>query len=240
MPQLGSGPSGYNDYQRDANWDSTSLYGLHRPPSAGIDDSPIIPVTRYACIGLYASVNTNPVICQFQWSADALGVSPLGQYTFVMSPLIANPLQMMFPNLGPYVSFSRQGIAAASWGGEGELFATNRQHQVPIYPQNPVIIDQQATALGANGSVDVFPTDYWSGPMSVFFACAQITNLTLYRLTSGGLFDAVWQMNNVAANVAINPIVNAPVGTWKLTVFNTTAIATIFYLSATPSITGSS
>jgi len=240
MPQLGSGPSGYNDYQRDANWDSTSLYGLHRPPSAGIDDSPIIPVTRYACIGLYASVNTNPVICQFQWSADALGVSPLGQYTFVMSPLIANPLQMMFPNLGPYVSFSRQGIAAASWGGEGELFATNRQHQLAIYPQNPQLIVQNNIALG-NGNNFFYPGDYYAGPVSVWaqMGAAVAASASMQWIDQTGVLRYT-DLFSVTTSPGSRGTFIAPVGAWVLLITTGGAIANQCYVSVMPTITGSS
>ena len=238
-PLVGAPTLGYTDYQREDLWDSSSLYGLHRAVSSIPDSSPVINCARYASIAMYMSTSSNPIVNTLQWSADSAGSTPLGQLQFVTSPLITNPLQLMYPNLGPYVHLTRTATAAGAWGADGQLFATNRQHVNVTLPQSTVLINAQSQPLGAGTGVNLYPTDLYAGPVTVFTSCSFATGTLSLEYLDG---SDTW---NFANDIDITPgnktaVQITPLAAWRYQLVNSSGAAGAYYVIVIPSQTGSS
>jgi hypothetical protein len=239
MSVLGAGAVGYDDYQRIANYDSEVLYSFVAPPSSSSLQSPVLPVLRWSYLEGTLAPTVNPSALQFVWTSDAAGIDVVGTRQFIVAPAIANPLQFRLSNLGPYVNFEQVPVGGLNWGCAGSMSGGNRQSLLEAIPTQSVLIDQQAIAIAGNGQATIYPTDYYAGPMSVWFYPQFATgSLVLLGLTPANTWDNLNVYNNTVANPIVPLTWIAPFGAWRILVGNTTAGASTFYLAVTASATG--
>jgi hypothetical protein len=235
---LGAGAVGYDDYQRIANYDSAILYSFVAPPSASTLESSVIPVLRWSYLEGILAPNTNPSLLTFTWTADLAGLSTIGVRTFVISPLVTNPMQFRLSNLGPYVQVQQSPIGGLNWGCSGQMFGGNRQSLLEAIPQNNVVISQQAAAVGANVTQTIYPTDYYAGPMSVWVLPQMASSTVTLVYVSPTVLLPIVQVGMGGTNSENNFTLVVPLGAWAIQFSNLTAAASTYYMVATTSSTG--
>jgi hypothetical protein len=117
-------------------------------------------------------------------------------------------------------------------------FATNRISPTPVAPALPVLIDQQAAAIGGSAALGVYPSDYFAGPVSIWFDPQFASGyISLQYLTTAGTWDDITQLAWTAAPNTVFTWI-APPGAWRILIQNETVAASTYYLAVTPSITG--
>lgn len=240
MSPLVSAPArGYPDWQRIDNYDTPVEWSQTLTSASSPINSPALDTSRFAYLGGYIQCTAGTMLVLITWCADQALTTQLGSRRFVLSGSIGALAQLRLPNLGPFVQITVQSAAGGSYTVAAQVILTNRVHPLEFIPENALLIDQQGTTLGANATVTTFIGDYYAGPVSMFVSSGQIFNVTAQYITITGATHAFFQEANQAANVAFNFGFVAPPGAWNVAVANTTAVATVFFLAVTPSVTGS-
>lgn len=237
MPLLASPNRGYADWQRVENWDTGSLWTSSNGSVAGPVTSPAIDVSRIGYLAGYLGSSQNSFIALFAWyTDDGLGV-PLGSRYIVCSSLIGHDAQLRIPNMGPYLQVTLTSTTGANFGYLARLWGTNRVDPLELIPNSPFLLDVQNTAIGASAIATLYPTDYYSGPISVWTHAANSNMATsLEVLDYQGTWDIVGQWTPAALNYDFIAI--APPGAWRILVQNLATSSSAYYLFVQPSMTG--
>lgn len=229
---------GYSDYQRTSNYDSGVLFSGNSGSSVFPIGSGILDVSRYAYVGAWVSCTAGTVLVSISWFLDAAGSIPLGSQQFVADSHITNPLTSRLVNLGPFCDVSISQVVGGS-SVSMVMIGSNRDYPIAITPVNPVLMDQQAAAIGANATVTVYPFDYYAGPVQFgFFSTPGVVTFRLKYLTSSNSWDFVQEAPVSAAGAWDTFTWITPPGAWRMEMANG-GTAGDFYLTATPSATGS-
>ena len=227
---------GYADWQRIANYDTPALLNVTNvstPYAPSAQD-----VSRFSHVGFFIGQQAVPQFITFEWFLDPALTQQCGQQFFVMDPAINAPMQGHYPNLGPFLSVTANCIPNPGHF-TGLFWASNRDVGYPITPKNPVIVDQQNAAIGIDTTVNVYPSDYYAGPAQVWFSPIYATgSLEFQYETVSGAWD-YFQTFAFLAQGPINYPIDLPPGAWRVVVFNSTASAVTYFLTVTPSQTGS-
>lgn len=229
---------GYPDGQRVVNWDSPLQWDSQGANVAGNVVSPIFDCSRYGYTAGFLYCGLNQIEVDFTWYADRGGTVTLGSRTFYIDQYQPNGGQLRIPNLGPYVQVALLPIQAGGMNYHAQIFQTNRTHPLEFVPTVPYLIDVQAQALGANANALAYPSDLFSGPMAVWFNIANASGtLFLQALNASGTYDDFSQTVVTVKSTLLDLV--APPGSWRFYVLNGAAAATNFYLTAQPSLSGS-
>jgi hypothetical protein len=242
MSPLVAAPNrGYGDYQRIANWDSGVQWSVSSALGNANIQSPVLDFSRAAYIGGFMNVTGNPLLVSIGWCADPGFTVFMGTRQFIVSPLMGFPAMLRIPNLGPFAQITVQSITGNNFQLFTQILSTNRVHPLEFIPRQPVVVDQQNVAVAANVSVPVYPTDYYSGPMSVWVDFNQAgMNASLQALNSVNVWDFIDERPPTTVAGVATYVMVAPPGAWRFLVTNNNAAATNYYLTATPSTTGAS
>ena len=241
MSPLVSAPNrGYADYQRVGNYDTGTLWTVDTGPGQTLVTSPVLDVSRFAYLSGHLTCNTNQCSCAVLWWADAAATISIGARVFRLSDQIGGTALIRLPNLGPYCNFQFTQAGAPTFAIRTYVIATNRVHPLEFIPGNPVLIDQQTAAIGASSTSTVYPSDYYAGPVSVWYLPAYASgDVNIQVLTSGGTWDYIARLANSAAGSFLTTMI-APPGAWRVIVSNNTAGASTYTLGVTPPTTGAS
>lgn len=238
-PLIGAPSRGYADYQRTQNMDTGAIVSINRGATKPSDDSGIQDVSRFEYLGGQDRCFTTPVLVTVFWFADAAGLVTMGARQFVLSPSVANAAQYRLPNLGPFVEIQWASISGGNFAHQATILATNRFHPLEFIPESALLFSATATAIGAAAAVDVFPSDYYAGPMTcqVTSAGGATAFQAQAELQGGGIVN-ISPAITPAANAFTNLTFVAPPGVWWIAVGNPGA-ATNFSITAVPTMTGS-
>ena len=239
MPLISSPNRGYADWQRVENYDSGTLFTTFGYNAGDDQTSPILDMSRYACVGGYDINQSGPCNVLMTWYADAAGTVPLGSRSFQLSQLIIRPAQYRIPNIGPFLQIEWTQLGAGNLIHTCNIIGTNRQDPTIFIPYDSLMIDQQNAFLGANASQDTYPSSYSSGPHGVCVLANQNMLVTFITLSAGNTWDTFYQQLVTAGEKLVDTVVT-PNGAWKANVMNEAANVTTYYLTAVASSTGSS
>lgn len=238
MPLVGSPGTGYPDGQRLANYDSGPLWNFTMVASPNPQSSPVMNMQHFAAAGGYVLATVAQAVVTFTWYADALLVNEISAKTFTVDHNIPAALGgFMIPNLGPFLQVTVTNIGGNPYAINALVFGSNRISPIPWIPQNSIIIDQQAVAIGASTGVDVFPSDYYAGPCDVYYSLTQANTFFIQGLNASGNYDILNGQNEVANSNSTFTFV-APAGAWKFRVGNDAAVAAAYTLVVVASLTG--
>lgn len=240
MSPLVSAPNrGYSDWQRVSNFDSGVLWS---DASVGVStqvQSPVLDMSRYAYLGGLIGVGNGAAVVTVTWYADVAATVQLGFRAFSLQFTKLSPAQIRIPNLGPFAQVVISSIGGPPFNNHATIIGTNRYHPLEFIPPNPYLIRQQASPIGAGASVTVTPQQYYSGPMMVWFEPGNAgMTATLENLQPDANVDLIAQIIAASVNQTIVTTWIAPPGSWFIQV-NNPGGATTYYLTATPSLTGS-
>ena len=239
MPMIAPPNRGFADMQRTSPYDSGVLYSdsLLAIPIGGIT-TPTLDVGRFAYIGGTDTVTTQ-CSASFAWFVDSAATIESGACFFMLDGAdIGDAAQYRIPNLGPFLQVSWLRVGGVG-SHSSQLFGTNRYHPCQFIPQNSVLIDDQAANIGSLATVTRYPSDYYAGPCQVFTNCSNATSVIFEYLTTSNTWDRFYQVNPTAASLN-NFNVTTPAGAWRVRFINGTNTSTTYYLTVTPSLTGSS
>ena len=228
---------GYADWQRIANYDTPALLnttnvGTPYAPSA-------LDVSRYSHVGFFIGQQAVPQFITFEWFLDPALTQQCGQQFFVMDPSINAPMQGHYANLGPFLSVTANCIPNPGHF-TGLFWASNRDVGYPITPNHPVLIDQQNVTIGATTTIDIYPQDYYAGPVTVWFSTdfAAGAFRIFYENVSASWDILVQIALSATGDNRLTTIV--PAGAWRCDAINSGGAAGHYYLTVTPSLSGSS
>lgn len=229
---------GYADWQRVENYDSGVLLAVNQligglPVTFGPVD-----MSRYLAIGGLMGVSGNAGLVQMFWYDDSSALALVGQRQFTLSPLIPLAAQLRIPNLGPFLEIAPTWLAGGSMTFVCNLIGTNRDLSMDFIPSAPLLIDQDAVALGASGAVISYPNSYYAGPVRLWFTCTQSALWQLQVLSPTNAWETVDEFELAGGGVTSTTNILTPPGAWRIVVTNETAVAATYYLKATPSTTG--
>jgi hypothetical protein len=238
MPLVSAPNRGYADYQRVGNYDTEDIWSAQITNQAVEQISPILDVSRFAYLGLYANIGGSPgnAFIVLEWYMDAAASNLVGTRVLSLATQIST-YQSRIVNLGPFLI-----INVAPMGGNltgfFQAFASNRVYPLELVPVNPVLIDQQHIAIAANGTATLYPSDYFAGPMQVAFNAPSANSFAqVAYLSAGNTWDVTYSTPLIAAGVWSVANTVAPVGAWRVFIVNGTSAA-FYYLIVTPSVTG--
>lgn len=237
-PLAPAGSIGYNDYQRTVNYDSPQFPSL----SPGVTNAPVntgvMNVARYAYLAGQVQEVLSGCGVAINWFADQAATIQLGARVFQLSSHINSPMQFKFINLGPWAQVFVSPQSGANYHFTGQFFASNRQYPLEAQPANPVIVNQQSVPIGAGAIVQVYPIDYYAGPIMLWYylpIAGMFINLQV--LDGLGNWDNINQTVLTAGATQAFQLMTTPAGAWRLNVDNTGA-ATTYTIAVTPSQTG--
>lgn len=239
MPLVAQPGTGYNDYQTFGNYDSSILWQTASATGNTPVTSPVMNMTKYAAVGGYFLCTLGQCICNFVWYSDALLTFTIASRTVVLTSNITIGFGgWLIPNMGPFLQVQFTNIAGGNFQMNALAFGTNRTAPIQVSPQNGVLISQQGVSLGANSTLALYPTDYYSGPVQIWYDPQWAVGLLLFEvLSSVGNWDDLQQVQQSAAGNVSESIV-VPLGAWRVVVGNSTGSAGTFFLTVTPSTTG--
>lgn len=229
---------GYAEWQRIANYDSNELIVFPFNPGGGIVQTGVIDVSRFAYLGGFVKAIAGDFSVQAIWFSAFNGGDIVGKRSIPLTSNINTELQMRIANLGPYVQLTFNTIGGGGYSGLCIAFGTNRIHPLEVIPEQQVVIDKQAAALGASASVTVYPLDYSSSPARMLVSAGQAFTASLQYLTFPGVWNT-YDQNSGGAGAVLSVATLIPAGAWRLVVTNQSAIATTFTCTITPNVTGS-
>lgn len=240
MSPLASPPQrGYPDWGRVVDWDSPLLFSINRAATQNSDTSGFQDVSRFETVALNGFCNPAAAVA-VRWALDPAGVVSVGDRLFVLSPGIIGAAAARLTNLGPFVRMSWAGIGGANFANVAKMFASNRGYPLEWMPNNALLRSDVNVAVGAAGSVQVFPSDYYAGPVSAIVESAGGNTAFLAQaFTPTGTAISISPTVTPAAGVVAALDFVAPAGAWWILVFNPGA-ATTYTITAVPSMTGSS
>lgn len=239
-PLVSSPARGYADWQRLDNWDSAPLFSETNIDIAGTHSSPVLDVSRYAYIGGYDISNANPAVVGFNWFADAAATITLGGVEFLLSPLIQDFAQYRLPNLGPFLQVSWAQVVAGHPSHTCRLIGTNRAHPLEFIPEGPLQYNIQSVALAAGAVVNIYPTDYYAGPMRVWGFFGAGFQWSLQTLLPDGTWIFIDQSPPTTVTTDVSAVTITPRGAWRFQIFNGGGAPFNYSFAAQPSQTGSS
>ena len=230
---------GYDDWQRTVNYDSGALYN-----NAAISTPPIVTVlglnmSRYACVGGEISCATGAMNVALLWSVDSLQTEPVATRNFVLIPNNNLIAQINIPNLGPFLRARFISITGGVSTGSALLIGTNRELPYQMIPNDVVLIPDTTTNVPANGSVAVYPNDYYAGPVRLDVNPAAAGAYQIQYLNTANVWTNMFIYTPaVGAETVIQS--QTPMGAWRVLIQNLTAGAANFILNMAYSPTGAS
>lgn len=228
---------GYDDYQRTANMDDPVLFAESAVVHSLNFTTPVLDVQRYAYIGGFDNVSTAMCNVEIAWWLTPSGTQNAGQRNWTLDSVVDAIAQYRIINLGPFVTFTWATTLAGAFTHSCRLFPTNRQFPVEMIPTAGLLVDQQATTIGASSTNTHYPQSHYAGPVDVWFECAASPlSVTLLSLTTAGSYDPFSRFDTATGNNAETRTV--PPGAWRVDIGNSGA-ATSYNLTVTPSTTGS-
>lgn len=242
MCPLVSAPArGYADYQRLDNFDSGILYSANSQATTTSINSPIIDVSRYACVAGSMGIGSNRCRVIFIWYADAAGSVSTGLRQMFLDPVNNGKTAFRILNQGSFVSLQIDAIPLLQVLWSCQLFGSNRMGPLEFIPSGTWLINQQNIGIGGATTVSVPASESYAGPVEVA-AWASNGNMQFsaqaYDNVSGNkTLITAWQQFTAATWTHV-PF-NAPAGYWEIAVNNLGA-AGIYWLTVLPALTGSS
>lgn len=241
MPLVPSPNTGYPDGQRIANYDSGLLAEMANIAGPGPYVSSIINMQHYAAVCGQLACTVNPCVCTLAWYDDIATDIQAGLRTMALSPLIQpGNGGMLLPNLGPFLQITFTNIGGLNFTGEAIIFGSNRVSPIPFIPQYSTLIDQQNTAIGANATATLYPSDYYAGPLQLAYIVNQASAYAFQYLTPAGTWDQFINSQQVPASTWVVEQYTVPPGAWRFEVVNESAVVTTYFAAITPSVTGAS
>ena len=239
MPIASQPTRGYTDYQREGNFDTGSFFGtnvlqlLTMPLVSNLQD-----VSRYAYVAGTFDCGLGQIQIEFDWFLDGQASAAIGKRIIMVDANIAAIAQIRLPNLGPFLQITLTPVTAnpeCAW----QFIASNRVYPLEMIPVHPVLIALQGQAINAGATLNLYPVDYYSGPVAVWYDPTFTTgNCDLQYLTTSGTWAYIDQLSHTTNGNNDRQWV-VPTGAWRLTVGNTSAGNSSFFLGVTPSTTGS-
>lgn len=220
-PLVATPNRGYTDWQRTENYDTAVLYDGGAAARVGNWTTPVFDVSRFAYLGGLLAASAAPVLVTISWWADGAGSVGLAIRSFVIDGNITRAAQIRLPNLGPFVSVKfAPATGSTPWTDSSRINATNRVHPLEFIPAAPVVLDSGSLTVNAGSNVDVWPTDFYAGPMRLIanttFASATVELLTEESVGAFAITDIALPPNNITTAYTFV----APPGSWKLNVAN--------------------
>lgn len=239
MPLAPTGTRGYADSQRVSNYDTGVLWNLSTGPNTTDWVSPVLDVSRFAYLGMNIAALLGQPQVNLAWYLDAQATIACGTRVFALDTNISGNAHARILNLGPFVQITIARVTAPQYYLQIQAYATNRVYPFEFIPTNPVILSQQNVAIGAGINANVYPVDYYAGPVNVWFDAAYANGgVSLQYLNQSG----TWEFNDERVTTAVGVYTYqmvTPPGAWRLVVGNNTGGASSYYLVVTPSLTGS-
>jgi hypothetical protein len=230
---------GYADWQRVSNYDTDLIWNITPVSGHAPIVSPIIDVSRFLALGGAIGEQQSSSLWTFQWYADDAGAIPVGARRFTTTINISSGATVRIPNLGPWVQITIAPLTGASFLPYVRLTATNRDLPIDFVPIDSQLIVRANQVIGAAASQDCWPETHFAGPIRIWgLPLAAGIVYSVQSLNTVAAFDIVDEIRP-AANVDFSITTVAPTSAWKVLVTNAGA-ATNYYLSVTPSLTGSS
>lgn len=233
-------PFGFPDWQKQSPLDGPLLIDVNVAAQLPNNQMSMVYVGRWASVAGLVETATWPTVWTFAWYADQAGTKQLGQRKFVTDPGIVAPARLMFTNLGPWLRISYSTTSPGPTITQTVfLYGTNRRAALPFDSGRPLLSVDNAVAIAAGATAQVWPLGYHAGPAELWATCNQQYNLNLfsYNDTNTLVLSNQWVAN--AAGVAVRQEVILPTGAFRLDLVNTGAAAGVYYLTLAPSLTGS-
>jgi len=231
---------GYADWQRISNFDSGILYSVTTPGNNAAGTSPTLDVSRYAFLGGQMGSILNVSQCNFQWFSDAATSITVGQQAMVFHPNVLNSARLRLVNMGPFLKTTLQPAGGGNYQMAASLFGTNRDSPLPLLPQFGLVLSSVSVGIGAGANVNVYPTDYYAGPVTVdCLSAGGGVQFTANAWLPTGVSTFISETLTPAAGVVGKLTFTAPAYAWFITVNNPGA-ANTYWLSCAPTLTGSS
>lgn len=238
MPLVPSPGTGYPDGQRLDNYDSGPLWNLGSVVDSTVKQSPVMNMQHFAAAGGYIISAAGICTCTMTWYADALLANIMSSKTFQLDHNVPATFGgMLIPNLGPFLQVTCSPIAGGAFGINALVIGSNRDSPIPWIPQNPVLIDQQSGSTPASGATQVYPSDYYAGPVWVQYATGADTFVQLQYLNSAGVYDLQAEQRP-ATPFLFSGVMVTPSGAWRVNVVNNTGAGITWNLIVTPTLTG--
>lgn len=237
MPITAPPQRGYGDWQRLNDHDAGPIVNIARGATLNTESVGPLDVSRFAYIAGFDNIDAQTVSLNLTWTSALSGGVTVGSRGFCLDGHIGHRAQYSLRNLGPYVSATWTAVAGTDFVHNVAWIATNRIPVVEFQPISTVLIDQENVALGAGTNADVWPADYFAGPIRVQYnapGAGWLLNLTCFDNVGNG--KTIEGIAGTGANVTIDSL--APAGAWKFNVNNTTGAPGNYYLRVTGSQTG--
>lgn len=199
--------------------------------------SPVFDVSRYAYLAGTIGENLASAVVTLTWYLDSAGTTKIASRVFTVTDSITNAMQLRVPNLGSFCQVALTNTGTGIDRTVAQVFGTNRVHPLEFLPMYSVLIDLQGIALGAGASYVAYPTDYYAGPVDIYFYGSQVNQLVPKVLNTAGIWDTIEYLSE-AGNVNVSKYAIMPDGAWRMDVTNTNNVAGTFNLVVTSSMTG--
>lgn len=247
MPALGvaavANPAGigYPDGQRVSNFTGPTLWSSNTGPVALVPALRLGPfdVSRYGFLGGSLQVSGGFSSVVLTWYEDQAEQYPIATREFFLAPNITEPAQIHLPNLGPYVSI----LASSGESGAtltGQLLGTNTPHPLEFIPVNTQFVYEYGKAINANTAIYLYPTDYYSGALHVWYESNGAMFFIIETLQGDGVWNYHSQLATPSAGAQFDQTILVPGGAWRWHLANTGTSSLTYYLAASPSPNGSS
>ena len=235
MPDIG-----YPDFQRVVNWDSPVLYSGSVTDETTYVQSGALDVSRYGYMGGYMQCYVGYCTVTLEWFLDQAMTTIVGQREFTLDQHIANICQPKIVNMGPFLQVTFEAIGNAPFTADWSLNATNRPSALEFPPIVPYLINAQDIVIGASQAVFDYPASYYAGPIMIgVYNTAGPGSILLQQLSLQGTWDYFDQYNNFAGSAWLRFNSVVPAGAWRVEFSNAEAASSNYYLTVTPSNTGS-
>jgi hypothetical protein len=244
-PILAPPNRGAPDWQGSQAWDGPVLWQDNPGNIATGIASGLLPVNSWASTALSVFLQAGTCLLSLDWTADSAGSQDVGGRNVALDTALkpaadqASGFNAIIRNMGPFLRVNLFALGANYTPSVYE-FGTNRTLPVEISTAWPVLIDQQNVSLAADSEANLYPLSYYAGPINVY---AQVPAtgwlVALQYLSPANTYDTTALFDPTAAAYE-NVTWVAPLGAWRIIVQNTTASPGDYYLTCTPSPTGSS
>lgn len=236
-PMVGQPYRGYADWQRVSNYDADPIVDIARGATLNTETVGPLDVSRFAYVAGFDNIDAQTVSLNLTWKSAAAGGVTVGNRGFCLDGHIAHRAQYSIRNLGPYVTATWTSVGGGNFVHNVAWIPTNRIPPFEFQPISTMLIDKEGVNVNAGANVDVWPSDYYSGPIRVtFLAPTNTWTMNLDCFDNVGNAQVVEGVTGTGAAVVLDMI--APAGAWKMNVANGSGANGTYFLRVTPSPTG--
>jgi hypothetical protein len=230
---------GTPDWQRSVSWDGPAIDSYAPGTITTLQTRGPYYLTSWEKLAGWAILQGGNAQWQIGFYQDVALTQFVQARGWVMANALAGPIYLSLPVGGPYAQLNVQPIGVSTQPTI-HLFGSNRESISQAPTSFDFLVDLQATPIGGTTTSTFYPSQYFAGPVDLFFQPAAATQTVLVQVMStAGTWDYIFAASP-AASADVEQTLIMPLGAWRVQVQNANAAASTFFLTCMASNTGSS